>query len=94
MLRNVILTRYVVGNKVKWQISKWVLQENKGRPIFPKNKLFSPTDNHTCLCVSGSKKYSFFGKLGVLDFLLRPVLRFALLPYCRPCLVRLTPYQK
>ena len=36
-----------------------------------------------CVCVSGGKKYSFFGKFGVLCFLVTPVLRFALLPYCR-----------
>ena len=33
--------------------------------------------------VSGCKKCSFFGKLGVLCFLETPVLRFALLPYYR-----------
>ena len=35
-------------------------------------------------CVSGGKKCSFFGKFGVLCFLVTPVLRFALLSYdCR-----------
>ena len=38
---------------------------------------------HTYVCVSGGKKYSFFGKFGVLCFLETPVLRFALLPYYR-----------
>ena len=38
---------------------------------------------HTHVCVSGGKKCSFFGKFGVLCFLVTPVLRFALLPYYR-----------
>ena len=33
--------------------------------------------------VSVGKKYSFFGKLGVLCFLITSVLRFAYLPYYR-----------
>ena len=33
--------------------------------------------------VSRGKKYSFFGKFGVLCFLETPILRFALLPYYR-----------
>ena len=37
----------------------------------------------TLSCVLGGKKYSFFGKFGVLCFLETPVLRFALLPYYR-----------
>ena len=36
--------------------------------------------------VSGGKKCSFFGKFDVLCFLEKPVLRFVLLPYCRPIL--------
>ena len=35
------------------------------------------------MCVSGGKKCSFFGKLGVLCFLVTSVLRFDLLPYYR-----------
>ena len=35
------------------------------------------------VCVSGGSKYSFFGKCGVLCFLVTSVLRFALLPYHR-----------
>ena len=38
------------------------------------------------MCVSGGKKYSFFGKFGVLCFLETPVLRFDLLPYYRKVL--------
>ena len=33
------------------------------------------------MCVSRDKKYSLFGKFGVLSFLDAPVLRLALLPY-------------
>ena len=32
------------------------------------------------VCISGEKKCSFFEKLGVLCFLVTPILRFALLP--------------
>ena len=46
---------------------------------FPKNEHFFSPDTH----VSEGKKYSFFGKFGVLCFLETPVLRFALLPYYR-----------
>ena len=42
-----------------------------------------PKNEHFLLCVSGGKKCSFFGKFGVLYFLVTPVLRFAFLPYCR-----------
>ena len=34
-------------------------------------------------CIRGGKKCSFFGQFGVLCFLVTPVSRFALLPYCR-----------
>ena len=34
-----------------------------------------------CVCISGGKKGSFFGKLNALCFLETPVFRFALLPY-------------
>ena len=46
-------------------------------PNFPKNEYSLPPDTHTYVCVSGGKKYSFFGKFGVLCFLETPVLRFA-----------------
>ena len=38
-------------------------------------------DAHTYMCLSGGKKCSFFGKVGVLCFLETPVLRFTLLAY-------------
>ena len=50
-------------------------------PNFPKNDYFLPSNTHTYVCVSGGKKYLFFGKFGVLCFLITPVLRLALLPY-------------
>ena len=50
---------------------------------FPKNEPFLPSDTHTRVSVSRGKKYSFFGKTGMLCFLETPVLRFALLPYYR-----------
>ena len=39
--------------------------------------------NHMHMCVSGGKKCLLFGTFGVLYFLVTPVLRFVLLPYCR-----------
>ena len=42
------------------------------------SKTLLPTDTYTCVCVSGSKKCSFFGKFGVL---VTPILRSVLLPY-------------
>ena len=38
---------------------------------------------HMYLCVSGGNKFLFFGKFGVLCFLVTSVLRFALFPYHR-----------
>ena len=35
----------------------------------------------TPVCVSGGKKCSFFGKFGMLCFLVTPILRFALLSH-------------
>ena len=50
---------------------------------FPKNEHVLPRDKHTHVCVSGGKKFSFFGKLDLICFPETPVLRFALLPYYR-----------
>ena len=60
-----------------------VVSRKQSTPNFPKNKHFFPLDTHTCVCVSGGKKCSFFGKFGRLCLLETPVLRFALLPYYR-----------
>ena len=46
-------------------------------------KRFLPPDTYTYECVSGGKKYSFFGKFDVLCFLVTSVLRFALMLYYR-----------
>ena len=40
-----------------------------------------PPDTDTYVCVSGSRKCSFFGRFGVLCFLVTSVLKFAFLPY-------------
>ena len=72
-----------VGNKAKGRISKRVLQENKARQIFRKRAFLTPPDTHTCMCVSGGEEFSFFGKCGVLFFLVTSGLRFALLPHYR-----------
>ena len=47
-------------------------------PNFLKNIHFLHSDMHTCVCVSGDKKCSSFGKFGVICFLVTPALRFAL----------------
>ena len=62
-------------------------------PNFPKNEHFQSPDIHAYVCISGGRKYLFFGKFGVLCFLETPILRFALLSYyqqnrslnCEPC---------
>ena len=51
--------------------------------IFPFLKKDAYMPSLPTLCVSGGKKCSFFGKFGVLYFLVASVLRFALLPYYR-----------
>ena len=38
---------------------------------------------HTHVCISGGTKCSFFRKFNELYFLLKPISRFALLPYYR-----------
>ena len=45
-------------------------------PSFPKNEYFCRPDTHTYLGVSGGKKCPFFGRFGVLCFLVTTVLRF------------------
>ena len=45
---------------------------------FSKNKHFLLPDAHMYVCVSGGKKYSFYGKFDGLCFLETPVLRFTL----------------
>ena len=71
---------HFVGNKAKGRILKWVSQENKTHQVFRKTNIFLPPNAHTCVGVSEDKKCSFFGKFGMLCFLVTPVLRLALLP--------------
>ena len=66
-------------------IAKRVFQENKARQIFRKTNISyppppppPPPPPHP-----GAKKCSFFGKFGVLCFLVTSVLRSALLSYYR-----------
>ena len=73
---------YIVDNKAEGQISKQMLEENKARQIFRKTNVSYSPRTHVCVSGgSGRKKCSFYGKFGLLCFLLTPVLRFALLPY-------------
>ena len=56
-------------------------KETKHAKFFGKTIMFHPlTETRTCKN-QGVRKYSFFGKFGVLCFLVIPVLRFVLLPY-------------
>ena len=75
-----ILKSKFVGNMGKGRISKRLLQGNKPRQFFLKKK--KPLFAHARVDIRG-KKCSFFGKFAVLCFLVKPFLRFALLPYCR-----------
>ena len=59
-----------IGNKAQARISKWKWQKNIH--IFWKKEHFLPRDMHTHKCLSGGNKCSFFGKFGVLFFLLPP----------------------
>ena len=47
-------------------------------PNFPRNEPSLPPDMHTCVCISRGKKCLFFGKFGMLCFLVTPALKFAL----------------
>ena len=68
--------------KQKGQSQKGCYKKTK-QAKFSKKKYFLPPDTLICVCVSGGKECSFFGKFGVLCFLVTLFLRFALLPYCR-----------
>ena len=59
------------------------VSKKQSTPNVPKNKHFLPPDKHAYVCVSGSKKCSFYGKFAALCFLGASVLRFTLLPYYR-----------
>ena len=63
------------GWVIFWQIL-FVLSRKKREP--PKDYHFETAMTH--VCVSGGKKYSFFGKCSVLCFLVISVLRFVPLP--------------
>ena len=78
---NRIYSNNIIGNKEKERISKRVLQEDKARQIFRKRNICY-TLIPTWTCGYLVKNCSFFGKFGVLCFLVTPGLRFAFLPYC------------
>ena len=71
--------------RIRRACQNW-FRKKESRPNFPKTNLSYPLIRvhvQTCVCVSGGEKYSFFGKFGVLCFLLTTVLRFVLLSYSR-----------
>ena len=71
-----------VGNQANGKISKRVLQENKARQIFRKaNTSYPFIRTRTCV-YQRVRNICFLGKFGVLCFLVAPVLRHTLLPYC------------
>ena len=74
-------TDHFVGNKEKGRISKRVFKKTKQMKFSEKQTFLTPWYAHARN--TESKKWSFFGKFGVLCFLETPVLRFPLLPYCR-----------
>ena len=61
----------------KGQISKWMLQEHKTHQTSRKNEHFLPPDDTHARVRNRGKKCSFFGKSGVLSFLVTLVLKFA-----------------
>ena len=56
---------------------KTEVTRKQSTPNFPENEHFLPPYTYTYLHVSGSKKCLFFGKLGVLCFLVTSILRFS-----------------
>ena len=58
-------------------------KKTKHTKFSEKRTFLTPWYAHTRTCAYEGKKYSFFGKFGVLSFIETPVLRFALLPYYR-----------
>ena len=73
----------IVGNKVHWRILKRAEQENKARQIFWKaNISYLPIRTRACV-YRWVRNVCFFGKFGMLCFLVIPVLRFVFFPYCR-----------
>ena len=63
--------------------SQMGVTRKKITPNFPKNEHFLTPDTHRHVHVTGGKQCSFFGKFGVLCFLVTPGLSLALLPYYR-----------
>ena len=78
-VRNYFLKLKFVGNKANGWISKRVFQENKAYQIFRQTNISYPLIR----CVSGGKKFLFFGKFDVPCFLEKSVLRFTILSYYR-----------
>ena len=81
-LHDCVFKKYLVGIKAKERISKAGVTRKQNTSNFPKKDQFQLPDTLTYVCVSGTKKCSFFGKFGALfscdaRFEIRP---FALLP--------------
>ena len=72
---------------------KAIITRKQSTPNFLKNKHFLPLDTHTH-AYQGDKKCSFFGKFGVLCFLVTSIDPFALLPAICPTSVRISFPQK
>ena len=72
---------HFLGSKAKGRVSKRLLQENMASQIFRKTNISYPMIRTRLCAYQEGKKWSFFGKFGVLFFLVTPVLRFLLLPF-------------
>ena len=58
-------------------------RDNKARQISGKRTFLTTWYANLRTCIMGGRNVRFFAKFDVLCFLVTPVLRFALLPYCR-----------
>ena len=80
------VTYFSTSNReYRWQRAslKTCVTRKQRMTNFAKNLHFLPPDTHMYVWLSGDKKCLFFKQFGVLCFLVKPVLRFALLPYYR-----------
>ena len=69
----------LVGNNAKWQSQNGCYKKTK-HDKFLKKRIFLTPDTHMHVCISGGKKWSFFGKFGELCFLVISVFKIVLFP--------------
>ena len=71
----------IVGNKAKGKFQSRCHKENKAGQIFPKTNISYPLIRTRTCTYQEVRKFRFTGKLGLLCFLVTPVLKFTLLSY-------------